>query len=93
MLYDNKPPFPVVDVNDLWLQQCGFQREEVTGKTMWLIQGPLTEGEEVGRLMDTIYLATMPPAGSDRSPKSFILPLIFHCLGCCMFSRLLRSVS
>ena len=62
-------PFPVVDVNDLWLQQCAFQREEVIGKTMRLIQGPLTEGEEVGRLMDTIYLATMPPADPDRSPK------------------------
>ncbi len=69
VLYDNKPPFPVVDVNDLWLQSCGFQREEVIGKTMRLIQGPLTEGKEVGRLMDTIYLATMPPADPDRSPK------------------------
>ena len=69
VLYDNKPPFPVVDVNELWLQSCGFQREEVIGKTMRLIQGPLTEGKEVGRLMDTIYLATMPPADPDRSPK------------------------
>ena len=55
-------PFPVVDVNDLWLQQCAFQREEVIGKTMRLIQGPQTEGEEVGRLMDTIYLA--PPSAA-----------------------------
>ena len=69
VLYDNKPPFPVVEVNDLWLQSCGFEREEVIGKTMRLIQGPLTEGREVGRLMDTIYLATMPPADPDRSPK------------------------
>jgi 3,4-dihydroxy 2-butanone 4-phosphate synthase/GTP cyclohydrolase II len=69
VLYDNKPPFPVVAVNDLWLKTCGFQREEVLGKTMQLIQGPLTEGKEVGRLMDTIYLATMPPGDPDRSPK------------------------
>ena len=33
-----KPPFPVVDVNDLWLQQCAFQREEVIGKTIRLIR-------------------------------------------------------
>ena len=69
VLYSNKPPFPVVAVNDLWLETCGFEREEVIGKTMRLIQGPLTEGKEVGRLMDTIYLATMERRDPDSSPK------------------------
>ena len=31
VLYSNKPPFPVVAVNDLWLETCGFRREEVLG--------------------------------------------------------------
>ncbi len=33
VLYSNKPPFPVVAVNDLWLETCGFRREEVIGKS------------------------------------------------------------
>ena len=36
---------------------------------MRLIQGPLTEGAEVGRLMDTIYLASMQQPDPDSSPK------------------------
>eukprot|EP01051_Picozoa_sp_SAG22_P001316 SAG22_NODE_50_length_24611_cov_74.139687_9_plen_667_part_00 len=64
VLFENKPPFPVVDVNDLWLGVCGFERSEVVGKTMRIIQGPLTERGEVGRLLDTIFLASLPEGGS-----------------------------
>jgi hypothetical protein len=43
-----------VDVNELWLQTCGFTREEVVGQTMSIIQGPLTEGREVRHLCECI---------------------------------------
>lgn len=45
------PPFPVVDVNEAWLRACGMQRDDVVGKTMKVIQGPLTEMDRVQRLM------------------------------------------
>lgn len=64
VLFSNQPPFPVVDVNELWLKTCGFERSEVVGKTMRIIQGPLTERGEVGRLMDTIFLASLPEGAS-----------------------------
>eukprot|EP01052_Picozoa_sp_SAG31_P021088 SAG31_NODE_1613_length_7743_cov_5.584903_1_plen_678_part_00 len=64
VLFSNQPPFPVVDVNDMWLSVCGFERNEVVGKTMRIIQGPLTERGEVGRLMDTIFLASLPEGTS-----------------------------
>ena len=62
VLYSSTPPYAVVDVNELWLTTCGFQREEVIGKTMRIIQGPLTDGKEVDRMMDTIFLASNPSA-------------------------------
>ena len=75
VLYSNKAPFPVVDVNDMWLETCGFQRDEVIGKTMRIIQGPLTEGKEVERLMDTIFLASHPSqAGTADDPSSKYTP-------------------
>ena len=76
VLYSSTPPYAVVDVNELWLQSCGFQRHEVVGKTMRIIQGPLTEGKEVSRLMDTIFLASNPPSpdGSDDPASKYTPP-------------------
>ena len=41
-------------MNDLWLQVCGFSREEVVGRTMEIIQGPETEQDRVAGLMDHV---------------------------------------
>ena len=42
----------VMDVNSIWLQYCGFKREEVVGKTMRIIQGKDTEQAQVERLLE-----------------------------------------
>ena len=51
LLFSGYPPFSVTDVNDLWLQLCGFSRHEVIGQTMRIIQGPETERDLVDGLM------------------------------------------
>jgi len=44
-------PFTIVDVNDRWLELCGFGRHEVIGRTPEIIQGPRTEPHELAQLM------------------------------------------
>ena len=57
LLLAGKHPHHVVDVNDLWLQTCGFRRAEVIGKTMQqLIQGPATQQGRVHSLMEAVKL-------------------------------------
>lgn len=51
ILLAGTPPFPVVEVNESWLKVCGMKRQDVVGKTMKIIQGPLTEMDRVQRLM------------------------------------------
>ena len=54
LLFSGYSPFPVTDVNDLWLQASGFSRKEVIGQTMRIIQGPETERDIVDELMTHI---------------------------------------
>jgi hypothetical protein len=51
LLFSGYSPFPVTDVNDLWLQASGFSRKEVIGQTMRIIQGPETDRDLVDGLM------------------------------------------
>eukprot|EP01050_Picozoa_sp_SAG11_P003292 SAG11_NODE_183_length_13181_cov_4.027672_3_plen_572_part_00 len=54
VMFSGHKPYPVVDVNDVWLQTCGFTRDEVVGATMRIIQGPATERNLLGRLMSMV---------------------------------------
>ena len=54
VLFEASPPYSVVEVNNSWLQACGFQRTDVLGRTMKIIQGPLTEMDRVERLMKAV---------------------------------------
>ena len=49
-LFDSKGA--VLDVNNIWLQYCGFKRDEVIGHTMRIIQGKETEASQVTQLLD-----------------------------------------
>ena len=51
VLVDGVAPFPVVDVNDKWLSTCSFDREDVVGQTLKILQGPRTEQEQLSILM------------------------------------------
>ena len=44
-------PYRIIDVNDAWVNLCGYQKEEVIGKTLEVIQGPETDRQ---RLADVI---------------------------------------
>ena len=37
-----------------WLAFCGFERDEVAGKTLKIIQGPETDADTVAALMDAV---------------------------------------
>ena len=54
VLFSGSHPYPVMDVNAAWLVACGFVRGDVIGKTMNIIQGPLTERDRVDKLMQAI---------------------------------------
>jgi hypothetical protein len=48
-------PYPVKDVNAEWLRVCGFKsKDEVCGKKLDIIQGPLTDRKVVNQMMDTL---------------------------------------
>jgi len=40
---EGTPPFRILAVNQIWLDTCGYQYDEVIGKTASIIQGPKTE--------------------------------------------------
>lgn len=54
ILMDSVAPHHVLDVNDNWLTTCNFEREQIVGNTLKLLQGPRTDTEELGRLMKAV---------------------------------------
>jgi hypothetical protein len=48
---DGVAPFLVVDANKKWLSTCRFEREDVIGQTLKILQGPRTEEEQLAVLM------------------------------------------
>lgn len=50
-----EPPYRVIDVNDLWLDVCGFRRDDVMGDTLRIVQGEFTDRENRLRpMMDCV---------------------------------------
>ena len=47
-------PYPIVDVNEMWLSNCDFTRDEVVGRTFTILQGPDTEPEVVYKMMNAL---------------------------------------
>lgn len=45
----------VLEVSDPWLEYCGFERKEVVGSDLSMLQGPLTDQREVQRLMSAVW--------------------------------------
>lgn len=44
----------IIHANEAWSQLCGFSREEILGKTISFLQGPLTSSEDVSRLNEKL---------------------------------------
>jgi len=54
------PPFQMMWASRDWLDFCGFHRCDIAGKSLKAIQGPDTDAETIGALMDAVArLATM----------------------------------
>lgn len=48
---EGEAPFRIVDVNELWLDVCGFRRKDVMGNTLRIVQGQFTDFEHKIRPM------------------------------------------
>ena len=48
MVFDAKPPFKILDVNELWLQTCGFAREQAVGSTLEALTGEHSAADWAG---------------------------------------------
>ena len=49
-----EPPHPVLWASDDWLNFCGLNRAEVVGKTLSVMQGPMTDLESERAMQRTI---------------------------------------
>lgn len=58
VLVDGMAPHLVVDANDNWCTSCDFEREQIVGKSLKVLQGPRTNKEELGRLMAAVNKRT-----------------------------------
>ncbi len=45
-------PFVIEHVNDAWVRLCGFSADEAVGKTLACLQGPLSERDEITKIVD-----------------------------------------
>jgi hypothetical protein len=54
VVVDGHAPFGILDANDAWLTVCGFEREEVVGKTLKILQGPATQKAGLDRLIEAV---------------------------------------
>merc|ERR1711939_151011 len=54
IITSSRPPYRVVDVNEKWLNFCGYSRNEVVGKTLDLLQGERTNYEDLKPMMEGI---------------------------------------
>lgn len=47
-------PFRIVDVNDAWVDLCGYTREEVRNHSLKMIQGPATRNTAIKTMMNQL---------------------------------------
>jgi len=52
------PPFEMMWASGDWLDFCGFQTNEIVGKTLKCIQGPETDADTIVTLMDAVARVT-----------------------------------
>jgi PAS domain S-box-containing protein len=53
---ESEAPFRIKYVNKAWEKTCGYSFEEVVGETLALIQGPMTDRNELRRLSEEVKM-------------------------------------
>ena len=79
----NQPGNPIVHVNGAWTKLCGFTQEESEGKSLSILQGPGTDGETVGKLMEDInqgHPTSMTVTNYNKEGNSFTVRYFLTCL-------------
>ena len=79
----NQPGNPIVHVNGAWTKLCGFTQEESEGKSLSILQGPGTDGETVGKLMEDInqgHPSSMTVTNYNKEGNSFTVRYFLTCL-------------
>jgi PAS domain S-box-containing protein len=51
VITESKSPYNIIFVNSKWVEMCGFTEDETIGQSLSIIQGPLTEKDELLGLM------------------------------------------
>ena len=54
IITSSRPPYRVIDVNDKWLTFCGYNRDDIMGQTLNLLQGPRTNYEDLKPMMAAV---------------------------------------
>eukprot|EP00308_Calcidiscus_leptoporus_P008305 CAMPEP_0119378098 /NCGR_PEP_ID=MMETSP1334-20130426/47399_1 /TAXON_ID=127549 /ORGANISM="Calcidiscus leptoporus, Strain RCC1130" /LENGTH=884 /DNA_ID=CAMNT_0007397207 /DNA_START=89 /DNA_END=2744 /DNA_ORIENTATION=- len=79
VITSKEEPFQIVWASQAWLDLCEYKPEQVVGRTLELIQGPLTSRPSVDALMDAI-----------RKGESMSVDMINHTSSGKAFSHVLR---
>lgn len=64
---ETNPPFKIIDVNNAWMDLCGYSRKAAVGSTLKLLQGPDTNVEAANKLVES--LLTEKEVAGDNSKE------------------------
>jgi len=79
VILSGEAPYQIVWASEAWLKLCGYPNHEACGKTLQLVEGPLTSQDTVARLMEAM-----------RTGVALKAPIVYHARSGRAFSHEIR---